>query len=166
MWACRTSPKEATNNTPFRLTFGHDVVLPVEICLQSIRVQRQNEIPSDQYWSMMFDETINLDEERMCALNTLLRQKARVAKAYNKKVREKTFVVNDYVWKVILPKDRKDRILGKWSPNWEGPFQVVKAFDNNAYEIQNIGMDQRILRANGKYLKKYKPMLQEIQIEG
>ncbi|XP_050915166.1 uncharacterized protein LOC127130145 [Lathyrus oleraceus] len=31
--ACRTSPKEATNSTPFRLTFGHDVVLQVEICL-------------------------------------------------------------------------------------------------------------------------------------
>ena len=56
-------------------------------------------------------------------------------------------------------------MLGKWSPNWEGPFQVIKAFDNNAYEIQEIGMDQKILRVNGKYLKKYKPMLQEIQIK-
>lgn len=33
IWACRTSPKEATNSTPFRLTFGHDAILPVEICL-------------------------------------------------------------------------------------------------------------------------------------
>jgi len=29
LWACRTSPKESTNTTPFKLTFGHDVVLPV-----------------------------------------------------------------------------------------------------------------------------------------
>jgi len=29
LWACRTSPKESTNTTPFRLTFGHDAVLPV-----------------------------------------------------------------------------------------------------------------------------------------
>lgn len=33
LWACRTSPKEATNSTPFHLTFGHDVVLLEEICL-------------------------------------------------------------------------------------------------------------------------------------
>ncbi|XP_058726362.1 uncharacterized protein LOC131597701 [Vicia villosa] len=39
LWACRTSPKEATNTTPFRLTLGHDAVLPVEIYLQSVRIQ-------------------------------------------------------------------------------------------------------------------------------
>lgn len=38
LWACWTSPKEATNLTPFRLTFGHDAVLPVEIYLQSTRI--------------------------------------------------------------------------------------------------------------------------------
>lgn len=34
LWPCRTSPKEATNSMPFCLTFGHNVVLPVKICLQ------------------------------------------------------------------------------------------------------------------------------------
>ena len=38
MWACRTSPKEATNITPIQLNFGHDAILPVEIHLQSIRI--------------------------------------------------------------------------------------------------------------------------------
>ena len=47
----------------------------------------------------------------------------------------KTFEVDDYVWKVILPMDRRDRTLGKWSPKWEGPFQVIRTFTNNAYEI-------------------------------
>lgn len=81
------------------------------------------------------------------------------------KVRAKTFTVDDYVWKVILPMDHRDRPLGKWSPKWEGPFQVIQTFANIAYEIKELGMDQRVLRVNGKYLKKYKPMLQEIQIQ-
>jgi len=38
LWACRNSPRESTNTTPFRLMFGHDVVLPAEICLQSARI--------------------------------------------------------------------------------------------------------------------------------
>ncbi|XP_045810459.1 uncharacterized protein LOC123904898 [Trifolium pratense] len=112
LWACRNSPKESTNSTPFRLTYGHDVVLPVEIYLQSIRIQRQIEIPTDHYWSMMFDELVDLDEERLRALDTLSRQKERVVKAYNKKVKSKTFDVGNLVWKVILPMDKKDRILG------------------------------------------------------
>ena len=86
LWACRTSPKEATNTTPFRLAFGHDAVLPVEIYLQSTMVQRHHEIPSESYWNMMLDELVDLDEERLHALELLKRQKKRVEKSYNKKV--------------------------------------------------------------------------------
>ncbi|XP_050914749.1 uncharacterized protein LOC127129640 [Lathyrus oleraceus] len=165
LWACRTLPKEVTNSTPFRLTFGHNAILPVEICLQSVKVQRQNDLQSEQYWDMMFDELAYLDEERLAATEMLIRQKECVAKLYNRKVREKTLTDNDYVWKVIFPIDRRDLTLGKWSPKWEGPFQVTRTYANNAYEIKELGGDQRVLRVNGKYLKKYKPMLQEIQIQ-
>jgi len=36
LWAYRNSPKEATRTTPFRLVYGHDAVLPVEVNLQSV----------------------------------------------------------------------------------------------------------------------------------
>src|ERR1043165_4693902 len=126
LWACRTSPKEATNTTPFQLTFGHDAVLPVEIHLQSVRIQRQNEIPSALYWEMMMNELVELDEVRLHALEIVMRQKERVARAYNKRVKGKTFTINDLVWKVILPMDKKNKTLGKWSPHWEGPFRILK----------------------------------------
>ncbi|XP_050897537.1 uncharacterized protein LOC127104395 [Lathyrus oleraceus] len=117
LWACRTSPKEATNTTPFQLTFGHDAVLPVEIYLQSVRIQRQGEIPSDLYWEMMINELVDLDEERLHVLEVLRRQKERVARAYNKRVKGKTFTMNDLVWKVMLPMDQKNKALEKWSPH-------------------------------------------------
>jgi hypothetical protein len=79
-------------------------------------------------------------------------------------VKLKTFSVGDLVWKVILPMDKKDRVLGKWSPNWEGPFKVVQVFSNGAYEIEELTEEQRTLGINGKYLKKYKPTLQEVKI--
>ncbi|XP_050896866.1 uncharacterized protein LOC127103664 [Lathyrus oleraceus] len=157
--ACRTSPKEATGTTPFRLVYGHDAVLPVEIQVHAVRIQRQYEIPSEDYWSLMADEVVDLDEERMLALNSLQRQKEKVARAYNKKVKGKMFVIDDLVWRVILPMDRSDIVLGKWSPNWEGPFKVLQVFSNNAYEVDELAPDRRILRVNGKYLKKYRPLL-------
>src|ERR1051325_1855617 len=126
--ACRTSLKEATGATPFRLTYGHDAVLPVEIHVQSVRIQRQHEIPSEDYWKMMTDELVDLDEERMLALDALRRKKDRMAKAYNKKVKDMVFHVDDSVWKVILPMDRNDRVMGKWSANWEGPFKIIQVF--------------------------------------
>ena len=113
---------------------------------------------------MMADELVNIDEERMLALDSLIRQKERVARAYNKKVKDKIFAVDDLVWKVILPMDKNDRVLGKWSPNREGPFKVIQVFSNNAYELEELAPDRRILRVNGKYLKKYKFILQKVRI--
>ncbi|WJX50210.1 hypothetical protein P8452_36545 [Trifolium repens] len=137
LWACRNSPKESINTTPFRLTYGHDAVLPVEIHLQSVRIQRQAEISRNHYWDMMLDELVDLDEERIKALEMLIRQKERVAKAYNKKVKSKTFSVGNLVWKVILPMDKKDRVLDKWSPNWEGPFKVVQVFQTVLMKLKS-----------------------------
>ena len=71
LWPCRTSPKESINTTPFRLTFGHDAMLPIEICLQSTRIQRQCDIPTNHYWNMILDELVDLDEERLMALEVL-----------------------------------------------------------------------------------------------
>lgn len=120
-------------------------MLPLEVHLQSVRVQRQAEIPTEFYWGMIFNELVNSDDERLVALDVLMRQKERVAKAYNKKVTCKTFRLEDLVWKVILPMDRKDRTLGKWSPNWEGPFKTMQAYTNNTYEVEELTPEDRIL---------------------
>lgn len=102
------------------------------------------------------DELVNLDEESLTALDVLIRQKEHVTKVYKKKVVE-IFSVEDYVWKVILPMDQRDKTLGKWSPNWEGSFKINQVFSNNA--IEELSPNSRILRVNGKYLKRYKSML-------
>lgn len=67
-----------------------------------------NEIPSDHFWIMMMDELVDLDEERPLALDALIRQKKRIAKTYNKKVKSKVFSIGYYVWKVIIPLRKKD----------------------------------------------------------
>jgi len=103
---------------------------------------------------MVLDELVDLDEERLRALDVLTRQNERIAKSYNKKVKPKTFVTNDLVWKVILHMDRRDQILGKLSPSWEGTWKILKVFSNNVYEVEELADDNRIMRINGKYVKK------------
>jgi hypothetical protein len=49
----------------------------------------------------------------------------KIAKAYNKRVMEKSFHVGDLVWKTILPLETRSGMFGKWSPSWEGPFKVI-----------------------------------------
>lgn len=57
---------------------------------------------------MMLDELEKFKNEIFVALDVLIRQKEHVDKAYNKKVKVKTFASRDLVWKVILPMNKKD----------------------------------------------------------
>lgn len=49
--------------------------------------------------------------------------------------------------------------------NWEGPFKILQAYSNNAYEVEELTPEGRTLRINGKYLKQYRATLQEVYID-
>ncbi|KAL1291506.1 hypothetical protein AAHE18_20G204700 [Arachis hypogaea] len=154
----------STGTTPYKLVYGHDAVLPIDINLQSIRVARQDEMPVVDYWNSLYDELNELDDERLRALERVIRQKEIMSKSYNRRVKAKTFAVGDLVWKTILPIERKSKTYGKWSPTWEGPYVVDKVYPGNAYKIIEIGSGRRIPSINGKYLKVYRPGIHEINI--
>ena len=80
-----------------------------------------------------------------------------MARAYNKKVKKKSFQIGELVWKTILPIGSKNNKFGKWSPNWEGPFKVVGIVHGNAYFVEDLQGKKLSKALNGKYLKKYYP---------
>jgi len=79
--------------------------------------------------------------------------KARVAKAHNKKVMPKNFQVGDLIWELILPVGTKDPAFGKWSPNWHGPYRIVGTALGNSYSIETLEGVRFSRNINGKYLK-------------
>ena len=58
--------------TPFKLVYGHEEVLSIEINLNSIRLQGQCEIPVQDYLNMMYDELNLLDKEILIALENII----------------------------------------------------------------------------------------------
>ena len=74
-----------------------------------------------------------LHGKRLQALDHIMIHKKKVAQAYNKRVKRKSFEEGELIWKVVLPIGSKDRELRKWSPNWEGPFKVHQILPRNAY---------------------------------
>ena len=107
----------------------------------------------------MMDKIDEVPEERLRALREIEKEKLRVAKAYNKKVREKSFQIGELVWKTILPVGTKDRKFGKWSPSWEGPYKVVGIVPGNSYFVQTLQGDKLSKALSGRYLKKYYPSM-------
>ena len=157
LWAHRISKHGATQVTPFELVYGQEAVLPVEINLEAFRVARQNDLSAVDYNNLTMDRIDDVSEERLKALREIEKEKLRVAKAYNKRVREKSFQIGDLVWKTILPIGTKDRKFGKWSPSWEGPYRVVEIVPGNSYFVQSLQGVKLSKALNGKYLKKYYP---------
>jgi hypothetical protein len=60
-----------------------------------------------------------VSDERVKALGKIERDTLRVATAYNKRVKKKSFQIGDIIWKTILPIGSRSNKFGKWSPNWE-----------------------------------------------
>jgi hypothetical protein len=105
----------------------------------------------------MLDRLDEVSDERVKALAEIERDKLRVAKAYNKRVKEKLFQVRNLVWKMILPIGSRSSKFGKWSPNWEGPYRIEEVILKKFYMVQNIQGTLLPSAINEKYLKKYYP---------
>jgi hypothetical protein len=77
---------------------------------------------------------------------------------YNKKVKVKQFAEGDLIWKSLLPIWTKYSMFGKWSPNCEGPFRVVRCTPGIAYILKT--WEEFTAAINGRYLKKYYPSIE------
>jgi hypothetical protein len=55
LWAHRTSRHRATKVTPFELVYGHEVVLPVEVSLQNLRITGKDYLSAKEYTELMMD---------------------------------------------------------------------------------------------------------------
>jgi hypothetical protein len=84
--------------------------LPVELNLQVNRAVRQDAL-SKEYRGSMMDKVDDVLEKRLEALREIEKNKVKIAKAYNKRVQEKLFQIDDMVWKMILPLGSRDNKL-------------------------------------------------------
>jgi hypothetical protein len=97
LWSHRISKHSATKVTPFELVYGQETILAVEVNLNALRIARQNVLSTVDYHNLMLDRLNEVADERVKALCEIERDKLRVAKAYNKRVKKKPFQVGDLV---------------------------------------------------------------------
>jgi ribonuclease HI len=159
LWAHKISKHSATKVSPFELVYGQEAVLPMEISLNAVRFARQNDLTIADYYGSMMDNIDEVTDKRVIALEAIEKDKIMVARAYNEKVKAKSFQVGDLVWKTILPLRNKDRKFGKWSPSWDGPYKVKHAMSGNTYLLQTLQGKDLPKALNGRFLKQYHPSM-------
>ncbi|XP_057721199.1 uncharacterized protein LOC130935456 [Arachis stenosperma] len=129
LWSYRTTEQSSTKETPFRLTYGSDAVIPVEIGKPSPRLLLKG-----------VEEAVEkdlIDEVREMTHLTETALKQRMALRYNTKVLKREFEPNDLVL-------RRNDIgpptpgAGKLAANWEGPYRIKEAVGKGAFKLERL----------------------------
>ncbi|XP_057976008.1 uncharacterized protein LOC131163438 [Malania oleifera] len=151
--AYRTTVRTSTGATPFSLVYGMEAVIPIEVEIPSLRVLKEAELTEAEWVQSRYDQLNLIEEKRLTAIVHGQLYQRRMMRAFNKKVRIRRFQEGDLVLKKILPIHNDPR--GKWTPNYEGPYVVKKAFSGGALLLSDMDGADLVHPTNSDAVKKY-----------
>nr|KYP49937.1 Retrotransposable element Tf2 [Cajanus cajan] len=134
LWAYRCTPQSSTRETPFRLAYGTDAMIPVEVGEPSLRRQQFTEETNVEALNVELDL---IEEARDRAVINMEACRTRVSRKHRTKIKPREFQPGDLVSRVV-GEARRDRTQGKLAPNWDGPFQVRHNLNNGAYKLEEL----------------------------
>ncbi|GKD43616.1 reverse transcriptase domain-containing protein [Tanacetum coccineum] len=94
LWAHRTIPKSSIGETPFSLVYRSEVVIPIEISVETKRVQ---DFDSKENEKRRQEDLDFLEERREIAAIKEAHYKQKLEGYYNKNVKPSTFKLGTYV---------------------------------------------------------------------
>ena len=96
-----------------------------------------------------------LEGKRLQALQNLEAYQARMSRAFDKRVKRRSFKQGDLVHTIIRPMNVTRRMGGKFELKWEGPYIVKEVYSSGAYRIISPDGEYCPPPVNGKFLKRY-----------
>jgi hypothetical protein len=111
LWAYRTTPHSTTGESPFRLTYGTEAVLPIELTELTWRTDYSADFHANT--ANLREELEFVDEVRIGATLREAALKQKIAARHSKKVIKREFEVGD----LVLRRNQKDSEEGKLAAN-------------------------------------------------
>ncbi|GAU23378.1 hypothetical protein TSUD_334260 [Trifolium subterraneum] len=152
LWSYRTTPHSTTGETPFRLTYGTEAVIPVEIGEPSSRIKYPLE--EDINDELLREELDLIEELRTGASLREATLKQKIVARHDKRVIKREFEVGS----LVLRRNQKDSREGKFAANWEGPYppyRVRAKTENGAYHLEDLYGKEVPRTWNAEKLKQY-----------
>ena len=133
LWSYITTPHNTTGETPFRMVYWTDAIIPVEIGQPSWRVM----YPAEDNEQLLREDCNLIDKVREIARIKVLSRKQQIAQRYNLKVVKRNFQRGDLIMRkaCIGNRNAKD---GKLKANWEGPYRVKSSTTKGAYHLETL----------------------------
>ena len=150
LWAYRTTTRTPTRETSFKLTYGTEVVIPVEVGISSIRVEMFHE---DSNYDQLKVNLDCLDKVKGRATNNMTKYQQKMVDYYNKRVKLRRLDIGDLILRKVTPATR-DPTQGKLSPTGEGLYRVVHYSRQSSYHLETLDMQRLPQPWNIEHLKK------------
>ncbi|XP_015955836.1 uncharacterized protein LOC107480200 [Arachis duranensis] len=134
LWSYNTTIQSTMGETPFKLVYGSEALIPVEVGIPTLRAELYDEQQNEDRRNAELDLT---EKEREIAA---IRQRAKKQLAeikHNKRVHPRTFTIGDLVLR-RTEEARRPPTHGKLAANWEGLFQITKVLGLGAYQLQTL----------------------------
>jgi hypothetical protein len=150
LFAYRTVQNSTTKYTPFKLLYGREAVLPID--LQG-NEQDNNEVPEESLQQHIEYITEDLQKLRLDARDNIGKSQEKQRKYHDQKVKPIKFNIGD---KVLLYESAKAKVHGdKFREKWTGPYYIHDITAPGAYKLRT--MDDKVLRRviNTDRLKRY-----------
>ena len=117
----RSTVRTPTGETPFKLAYGSDAVIPAEVHMANHKVMMYQDKDNEEQLHLNLDL---VDEVRADAEHRAAKYKNLMARQYDAMVKPRCFNIGDLVLRKVSL-STKNPAHGKLGPNWEGPYRVI-----------------------------------------
>ncbi|XP_070004584.1 uncharacterized protein [Nicotiana sylvestris] len=138
--------------TPYLLVYGIDVVIPAEVEISSLRIQ-EVELSDAKLITSRYEKLALIDGKRMNAVCHGQLYQNRISRAFNKRVRPRTFTPGQLVLKQIFM--HQDEAKGKFSHNWQGPYMIHRVLKGEALILVEMDKEVWPKPINSDAVKRY-----------
>ena len=121
LWAYRTTCKWLKRETPFKLVYGQEAVMPMEYIVLSFHIAVETEMDDAEALEESIAQLIHLEEDRFIAGFNQRVAKDRQKAQHDRHIKHKQFVEGDLL---LLYNSKFMKHLGKLQMHWLGPYLV------------------------------------------
>ena len=151
LWAYKTTARTPTGETPFRLTYESEAIIPAKVRLISYKVHNHDESKNDEAIRLQLDL---VDEVRAIAEQGLAWYQDHMAKHYNSRVQHRDFQIGNLVLRKVMGAAR-DPTQWKLGLNWEGSYRITTWQRKGTYHLETLNGRKLPHPWNTKHLRKY-----------
>ena len=127
-----------------------EAIIPIEIGMPTLRTDVLEQLGTK---SIVKDLDMT-DELRETVVVRIASYHHRLANLYNRRVKPRVFQPGDLVLRKVF-ENTANSVIGKFQPNWEGPYIITRVGESGSYEIDKLDGTPVPRIWNALHLKRY-----------